>query len=113
MMPTLQIVGHLVSRGYEVAVVTSTNWRESVEQRGASFFPTLGLIESLRMLSISYPHAYGAFLGLKTDLHENAVLRARGECFFIDAMPSSLESVRSALMALKREQPNREMYVVL
>lgn len=113
MMPTLQMVGHLVSRGYEVAVVTSTNWRESVEQRGASFFPTLGLIESLQELSISYPHAYGAFLGLKTDLHENAVLRARGECFFIDAMPSSLESVRSALMALKREQPNCEMYVVL
>lgn len=111
MTPTLQIVGDLVSRGYEVGVISSGNWRESIEQRGARFFPTLGVIENLLVLSKSYPHAYAPFLGLETDLHENQMLRARGECFFIEAMPSSLESVRSALMTIKREQPNREMCV--
>lgn len=111
MVPTLQIVGHLVSRGYEVGVVSSANWRDSILQCGAEFFPTLGIIETLRLLTTSYPHAYAAFLGLETNLHANQTLRARGECFFIEVMPSSLESVRSALMTMKRAQPDREMYV--
>lgn len=107
MIPALQIVEYLVSRGFELGVIVTPAWRPAVEQRGASWFPSLGLLESEQRLASLYPEVVLD----KTGTPRQRILKT-AQLFSIEALPSSLESIRSALMITRQSRPGREIILL-
>ncbi|ROV98094.1 hypothetical protein VMCG_06952 [Cytospora schulzeri] len=105
MTPALQISGHLVSRGFDVTIVTAEVWRPAVEACGARFSPALGLWGSPMDILGLYPEVWSG------DDGPHRMVRQL-EFANIDAMPSALESVRYALMNIRRENQGREIIVL-
>lgn len=109
MTPALQVMEYLVSRGFEVGAITADVWRPAMEHIGVKWFPFFGVLESVKTMSVM----------METELSPNMTTRQRtaahAELFAVAAMPSSLESIRSALMRIRHahsDSPDREIILL-
>ena len=102
MTPALQISGYLVSKGFDVTIVTAEDWRPAVEACGAKLSPALGLWGSPMDILGLYPEVWSGDDGP----HRMA---RQLEFANIDAIPSALESVRYGLLNLRKENKDAEM----
>lgn len=107
--PALQVMEHLVSRGFEVGAITADLWRPAVEHIGVKWFPSFGMLESVKMMSFMMETE------LSPDMTTRQRIVAHAELFAVAAMPSSLESIRSALMRIRQahsDSPDQEIILL-
>ncbi|KAK1593763.1 UDP-glucuronosyl/UDP-glucosyltransferase [Colletotrichum navitas] len=97
MRPALQISKHLLDNGFNVTILGTKRWQETIQAAGAHFSPILGLWGTLddatRWPKIA--HAPSPAVRLAASLDGG----------FVSLLPSGLESIRFALAAIRRRQP--------
>ncbi|CAG8961936.1 hypothetical protein HYFRA_00014094 [Hymenoscyphus fraxineus] len=109
MTPALQVMEHLVSKGFEIGAISSETWRPAVERLGGKWFPYLGVLESNESM-MSFANELGlAGMDKMTPLQ---LTTAFMKYITIEAMSSSLESIRSAVMLTRHVQPGREIILL-
>jgi UDP:flavonoid glycosyltransferase YjiC (YdhE family) len=103
--PSLQVATYLVQRGYTVYFVTSPAFKNALEvtESRIRFIPAIG---PASMLPDASQHP--VFLGKTTGFESLVeIMMAWSMC-----MPSSLESVRHAMVQIRRENLEREVIIV-
>lgn len=109
MTPALQVMEHLVSRGFEVGAISSETWRPAVERLGGKWFPYFGVLESNETM-MSFANELG-LAGMET-MTPLQLTTAFMKFITVEAMSSSLESIRSAVMLTRHTKPGREIILL-
>lgn len=104
MRPALQITKHLISNGFDVTVLGTKRWKDTIEAVGAHFSPIIGLWKTLDDPSRWPDIAQAADPATR--------LAASLDGGFISLLPSGLESVRVALAGMRRREPGCQIMVL-